>query len=131
VRLQFPPTWKVHNVVNTSFVLPYRQSETFGQRQTAAPPPDVIDGEEHHHVAAFVQHRYFRNKYLQFLTEFTGQSKATKEWLFAEDLAEDLSPQYMSKLILSYRQAHQLAEPLPYQWHTRFEDKAKKRGGRV
>jgi hypothetical protein len=38
----------------------------------------------------------------------------SKQSYEGEDLVEDLSPQYMNKLILSYRQARQLSEPQPY-----------------
>jgi transposase InsO family protein len=116
VRLQLPPRWQLHPVINTSFLLPFRVSGQFERREHTVPTPDIIAGEEHHHVSAFVNHRYFRNRYLQFLTEYTGQGAAAREWQFAEDLADDFSPAAMASLIKQYREARNITTPLPYLW---------------
>jgi hypothetical protein len=116
VRLQLPPRWQLHPVINTSFLLPFHASAYNERRQPTIPTPDIIAGEEHHHVSAFVNHRYLRNRYLQFLIEYTGQGTAAREWQFAEDLADDLSPVVMASIIKQYREARNVAEALPYLW---------------
>ena len=99
----------MHPVVNASFLQPWRDgSKHFPQREPPPPDPDLIDGEEHFAVEAFRNHRWFRTRHLQYLVEFTGHPEEQNEWLFADDLKEDIDKRSMARLVEDYRKLRDL-----------------------
>ena len=76
--LVLPPTTKVHNVFSVSKLKKYflRSKE---------PAPDIINSSEEWEVSRVLNHRQWR-KHLQYLVEFKGLHKDTRQWLFADDL---------------------------------------------
>jgi hypothetical protein len=109
VRLEFPEQWAVHSVVNTSFVLPYRDDEGQYPARREEVTPKLIEGEEHFHVEAFLNHRYL-NSYLQYYVQYKGQGPERNEWSFAADLMEDMDQGSFDRLEQHYCEQHNVPE---------------------
>ena len=78
--VDLPPTTKIHNVFSVSKLKKYFSRST-GDIVT----PDFIDGEEEWEVEKVLDHRQWRN-HLQYLVQFKGLHRDTRQWLFAADL---------------------------------------------
>jgi hypothetical protein len=86
-QLVLPSTWGIHDVFHASLLLPYVETATHGPN-FMPPPPDLIEGEEHHEVEQIMGHCYHRrNKRLQYLIRWKGQSSADDTWEPVEHLA--------------------------------------------
>jgi len=55
-KLQLPVQWKVHNVIHSSHLTPYRKTNVHG-KNFPEPPPDLINGEEEYEVDSIKDHR--------------------------------------------------------------------------
>ena len=66
------------------------------------------EGEKHYPVSSFLNHRYsspYRGvSYLQWLVRFEGYGEVFDEWLFDEDVKEDLDAQVYAKHRERYEQ---------------------------
>ena len=90
LRLKLPPAWRIHPVVHTSFLSPWRDgSATFPDREPAPPDPEIIDDEEHYAVEAFLAKRTHRRR-TQFLVKWVGRPDEFNEWVNADQLLEDM-----------------------------------------
>ena len=104
VKLELPTTWRIHPVLNTSYLIPWRDgSERFPYRQPPPPDPEIVDEEEHYHVQAFRKHRWYRGR-LEYLVKWTGHPDEENTWHAASQLKEDLDSRSMNKLVEQYRQ---------------------------
>ena len=54
-RLDLPTTMKIHNVFHIDLLMPYKETEAYGQPFTR--PPPVIEGEEEYEVEAILDAR--------------------------------------------------------------------------
>src|SRR5712691_6011799 len=48
-RLKLPPSMKIHDVFHVDLLIPYKETEAYGENYPQ-PPPDLIDGEEEYAV---------------------------------------------------------------------------------
>jgi hypothetical protein len=55
-KLQFPPTWRIHDVFHTHLLSSDQQTEAHGL-SFLKPPPDIIDNEEEYGVDHIVSHK--------------------------------------------------------------------------
>lgn len=107
-RLILPKTWKIHPVIHSSYLTPWRDgSNQFPDREPPPPDPEIVDDEEHYHVEAFLNHRFSRHT-LQYLVKWTGYSDEHNEWISIHQLTADLSPDALEKLVEAYRQRREL-----------------------
>jgi hypothetical protein len=58
-RLTLPPSMKIHNVFHADLLLPYKETEEYGQPYTR-PPPVIEEGEENYEINAILDARQFR-----------------------------------------------------------------------
>lgn len=111
IRLKLPVQWKMHPVVSASYLIPFRESPVFPDREPPAPDPEVVDGEDHFLVDKILNHQHFgRLRHLRYLVSYAGYGPAHNEWQFASDLAEDISPDAFAKLELDYQQSRNLPD---------------------
>ena len=54
-RLDLPATMKIHDVFHIDLLMPYKETEAYGQPFTR--PPPVIEGEEEYEVEAILDAR--------------------------------------------------------------------------
>ncbi len=102
-RLKLPEAWKMHDVINNSYLAPYRDGAGMYPGRSEPPPdPEVIAGEEHFRVEQLLNHRWFNN-YLQFFVRYSGHTAADDEWQFAADLQEDMDTRTYGRLVEEYR----------------------------
>jgi hypothetical protein len=115
-ELDFPLSYqKIHPVVHVSFLKEHKDGdEKFPGRpgRVPPPPPEVIEEETHFHVDKFLNHRYSTPfsglSYLQWLVRWKGYSETNDEWLFDDDVKEDLDPETYAKVRAQYEQAAQI-----------------------
>jgi hypothetical protein len=111
IRLKLPPKWKMHPVVHASYLIPWKTSDQFPDRDPPPPDPEVIDGEEHFHAEAFRNHRMYQKKF-QYYVKWTGYGEEDNTWEFFDNLKEDLSPDALAHLVQKYQEDRQLDEQL-------------------
>ena len=88
VKLDLPPSIRVHPVFNTSSLKPYHANEIAGRKQSSPPPPPIIDqdGHERYIVESVLSHRTYRGR-LQYLVKWHGYTDPT--WEPAEHLLDE------------------------------------------
>ena len=99
-ELELPANVKIHPVVHISALREHLTSERFPDRDVvySPPPAEVIDDEEHFFVKAFLDVRpKGRTKKLQFLVDWEGYGPDAREWVDADQLIADLSPDAYEK----------------------------------
>lgn len=108
-RLQLPDTWRTHNVINVSYLTPYRETPQFPDRDPPPPDPelDPATGEAHYHVHEFLSHRWHYG-HLQYFVRWKGHSLDQAQWLFYDDLRDDIDADSLHKLVEAYRVAKDL-----------------------
>jgi len=90
MRLDLPPSMKIHNVFHTDLLLPYKETEQYGMPYTR--PPPIIDSEEEYEVENILDARRFgRKRRLQYLVHWKGYPHSDDQWIDHADLhAPDL-----------------------------------------
>jgi Chromo (CHRromatin Organisation MOdifier) domain len=84
---------KIHNVFHIDLLIPYNETEAYGET-FSQPPPELIDGEEEFEVEEIIAHRTkYRKK--QYLVKWKGYSASEDSWVYEKDLnAPELLEEY-------------------------------------
>jgi hypothetical protein len=83
-RIKLPPSMKIHNVFHIDLLIPYNETEAYGET-FSQPPPELIDGEEEFEVEEIIAHRIkYRKK--QYLVKWKGYSASEDSWVYEKDL---------------------------------------------
>jgi len=87
---------KIHNVFHIDLLIPYNETEAYGETYTQ-PPPELIDGEEEYEVEEIINSRRTgRNKKLQYLVRWKGYPSSDNSWVEAKDVhAPELVEAYL------------------------------------
>uniref|UniRef100_A0A8C5P6E7 Uncharacterized protein n=1 Tax=Leptobrachium leishanense TaxID=445787 RepID=A0A8C5P6E7_9ANUR len=78
VRLELPPSMKVHPVFHVSLIKPH-VSDTLFRRPLAPPGPLLVDGEEEFEVEDVLDSRYHRRR-LEYLIQWKGYGPEERSW---------------------------------------------------
>ena len=85
-RIELPPSMKIHNVFHIDLLIPYHETEEYGETYTQ-PPPELIDGEEEYEVEEIINsHRKGCNKKLQYLVRWKGYPSSKNSWVDKDNL---------------------------------------------
>ena len=77
---------KIHNVFHIDLLIPYKETEAYGETYPQ-PPPEIIDGEEEYEVEEIINScRTGRNKKLQYLVRWKGYPSSDDSWTDAKDV---------------------------------------------
>ena len=88
---------KIHDVFHVDLLVPFKETEAYGQAHTR-PPPDLIDGEEEYEVEEILGHRMHRPK-KQYLIKWKGYPSSDNSWEDATNVhAQDLVAEYNASL---------------------------------
>lgn len=79
MRLKLPKSYKIHDVINVSRLLPYHPPTIPGQEAPPPPPPIEIEGEKEYEVEEILDSRIYRNKF-QYLVKWKGYSHEENTW---------------------------------------------------
>ena len=87
---------KIHDVFHIDLLMPYKETEAYGQPFTR--PPPVIEGEEEYEVEAILDtRRHGRGQKLQYLVHWKGYPNSNNSWVNHSDLnAPELLKEYYS-----------------------------------
>jgi hypothetical protein len=115
-ELDFPLSYKqIHPVVHVCFLKEYKDGDKkFPGRpgRVPPPPPEVIEEDAHYWVDAFLNHRYSRShqgvSYLQWLVRWKGYAEPHDEWLFDDDVKEDLDEDAYAEIRAKYEMVAQI-----------------------
>ena len=96
-RIELPSTMKIHNVFHIDLLIPYNETEAYGETYTQ-PPPEIIDGEEEYEIEEIINtRRTGKNKKMQYLVRWKGYPSADNQWVDAKDVhAPELLEEYLS-----------------------------------
>jgi hypothetical protein len=96
-RIELPPSMKIHNVFHIDLLIPYNETEAYGETYTQ-PPPEIIDGEEEYEIEEIINtRRTGKNKKMQYLVRWKGYPSADNQWVDAKDVhAPELLEEYLS-----------------------------------
>ena len=100
LRLDIPPLWKIHDVINVSWLKPYKESRKFPREEVALPPAIVFEGQEHFEVERILamEMRGAKRKRTQwFLVKWQGWPDMYNLWLPKSELtnAKDAIKDFM------------------------------------
>jgi hypothetical protein len=96
-QLTLPPSMKIHNVFHADLLLPYKETEEYGQPYMH-PPPVIEEGEEDYEINAILDARRFgRGQKLQYLMHWKGYPNLDNSWINHKDMnAKELLKEYYS-----------------------------------
>ena len=94
-RLELPSSMRIHNVFHVDLLLPYKETEAYGQAYSR-PAPDLIEGEEEYEVESIRDaRRHGRGRKLQYLVHWKGYPTSDDSWVDHQDLhAPELLEEY-------------------------------------
>jgi chromodomain-containing protein len=85
-RLELPPSIKVHNVFHVNLLIPYKETEEYGQAYMR-PPPITVQSEEEYEVKLILQARCKgAGDSLEYKVHWKGYPSADDSWVPHEDL---------------------------------------------
>ena len=90
-KLKLPPHVKVHPVFNTSLLTKW-QPDPIPGRAHPEPAPIIVNNEEEYIIRKFLDSNWL-GKHFQYKVTYDGYGKEHDEWLFRDDLLEDLGPE--------------------------------------
>jgi len=88
---------KIYNVFHIDLLIPYNETEAYGETYTQ-PPPEIIDGEEEYEIEEIINTCHTGcNKKMQYLVRWKGYPLADNQWVDAKDVhASELLEEYLS-----------------------------------
>ena len=87
-KLKLPAHVKVHLVFNVALLTKWRPDPILGQVQPE-PTPVIIDGHKEYVIKKILNSNWL-GKHFQYKVTYDGYGKEHDEWLFRDDLLEDL-----------------------------------------
>ena len=100
-QLRLPPQWTIHPVFHASLLMPFEETDQYGEN-FSRPPPDLIDDREQYEVEAIRDHRrHGRGRKLQYLIKWKGYPESDNTW---EPVEHVQAPQ----LLREYHRRHPL-----------------------
>ena len=103
-QIDLPPHYKMHNIFNVSLLTKHRDDPING-RAPREPPPIMIDEHPEYTIGRLVDSNWYR-KYFQYKVHYDGYSKDHDEWLFRDDLLEDLGQESLDDFEKEYYGKH-------------------------
>ena len=86
---------KIHNVFHVDLLIPYKETEAYGDTYPQ-PPPELIDGQEEYEVEDIITDRFNKRKRKrQYLVKWIGYPASDNSWVDEADLhAPELLEEY-------------------------------------
>jgi Chromo (CHRromatin Organisation MOdifier) domain len=93
-QLTLPPQWRIHNVFHASLLMPYKETEEYGDNFMQL-PPELINGQEEYEVEQIMNSRRIGCTWkLQYLLRWKGYSHAHDSW---QDTTEVHAPEWVKE----------------------------------
>ena len=97
-RIKLPPSMKIHNVFHVDLLIPYKETEAYGET-FSQPPPELIDGQEEYEVEEIITDRFNKCKRKrQYLVKWLGYPTSENSWVDEADLH---TPELLEEYCLS------------------------------
>ena len=86
---------KIHDVFHVDLLIPYKETEAYGNAYPQ-PPPELIDGQEEYEVEEIITERFNkRTRKRQYLVKWLGYPTSDNSWVDETDLdAPELLDEY-------------------------------------
>ena len=116
-QLKLPEYLKVHNVFNVALLTKHKP-DPISNRQPPEPMPVLVDDHKEYTIKKFIDSNWY-GKHFQYKVRYDGYSKDHDEWLFHDDLLEDLGDESLKDFETEFYGSHPTAK--------RHTDKVQKR----
>jgi hypothetical protein len=94
-KLRLPPHMKVHPVFNVTLLSPERR-DTIPGRVLAEPAPVIVEGHKEYEIDRFLDSNWY-GRHFQYKVRWKGYDKEHDEWIFRDDLEEDLGQEGLAE----------------------------------
>ena len=92
-HIKLPASLKMHNVFHVDLLIPYHETDAYGE-QYSQPPPELIDGQEEYIMKEILNDDIHWCK-KRYLVKWQGYPLFTNEWVYTKDLhAPELLAEY-------------------------------------
>ena len=116
-KLKMPPSFKMNPVFNVLLLTKWQPDPIEG-RAHPEPPPIIVNNKEEYVIRKFLDSNWL-GKHFQYKVTYEGYGKEHNEWLFRDDLLEDLGPESLLNFEEDFFRRHPKAK--------RHTDEIKKR----
>jgi hypothetical protein len=106
-KLLLPPTMKINPVFNVARLTSVRPDPIIG-RLPLEPAPIVVGDHEEYIIEEIIDANWY-GKYFQYKVAYRGYAKEHNEWLFQDDLLEDLGAESLEDFEGEFYGKHPLA----------------------
>ena len=107
-QLKLPKDLKVHNVFNVA-LLTKHQLDPIPNRHPPEPRPIQVDDHEEYTIKKFIDLNWY-GKHFQYKVRYDGYSKNHDEWLFRDNLLEDLGEESLKDFEKEFYDSHPTAK---------------------
>ena len=106
-QLRLPEYLKVHNVFNIALLTRHKPDPITNQ-QPPEPKPILVDDHEEYTIKKFIDSNW-HGKHFQYKVRYDGYSKDHDEWLFHDNLMEDLGTESLKDFEAEFYKSHPTA----------------------
>ena len=100
-KIKLPASMKIHDVFHIDLLIPYTETEAYGETHPH-PPPELIDGEEEYEVEEILADRINRrNKKRQYFVRWKGYEASEDSWVNEQDISH--SPELLEEYRIAKR----------------------------
>ena len=107
-KLKLPAHVKVHPVFNVALLTKWQPDLILGQVQPE-PPPIIVDRHEEYVIKKILDSNWL-GKHFQYKVTYDGYGKEHDEWLFRDDLLEDLGAESLEDYEREFYERHPTAK---------------------
>ena len=100
-KIKLPTSMKIHDVFHIDLLIPYTETEAYGEMHPH-PPPELIDGEEEYEVEEILADRINRrNHKRQYFVRWKGYEASEDSWVNEQDISH--SPELLEEYRIAKR----------------------------
>ena len=107
-QLKLPDYLKVHNIFNVALLTKHKP-DPIPNRQPPEPKPVWVDDHKEYTIKKFINSNWY-GKHFQYKVRYDGYSKNHDEWLFRDDLLEDLGGESLKDFKMEFYGSHPTAK---------------------
>ena len=107
-QLELPDYLKVHDVFNIALLMKHKP-DPIPNRQPPEPKPILVDNHKEYTIKKFIDSNWY-GKHFQYKVRYDGYTKDHDEWIFCDDLLEDLGDESLKDFKKEFYDNHPTAK---------------------